>query len=262
MEPSSHEEAKTFQALIDRAATLRDSDVVVLDVRGNPGGPYDWFMAFLRGLYGQPYADYYARARLEIANVMYTPAGASGDMREGFTGEAATIRSPPDPPLQAALVNPKVTTLPNGGHLAFLPTPVKSIAYPATPPANPVRARVYVLADYACASACIAFVDEMMRFPGVTLIGTETHIDRRSGGWPGGVELPSRLAVVRMGRMVREGRARGENEAWAPAPENRFPGDIADTAAVRTWVAEAILPRDRARPGPWRQTAVLKGPER
>ena len=262
MGPETQAQAGQFRALIAAAPTLRDKDVIVIDVRGNPGGPYDWFMAFLRGLYGQPYADHYARARLEIANVIYTPPDAGGTGDAGFAGEAGAIKAPPDPPLVAALARPRVTTLPNGGRLAFLEPPVKSIAYPATPPADPVRARVYVLADYACASACIAFADEMMRFPGVTLIGTETHVDMRSGGWPGGFELPSGLAVVRMGRMVREGRARGDNEAWAPGPENRFPGDIADTAAVKSWILGVILPRDAAPGATWRQTASLKGPDR
>jgi hypothetical protein len=152
-------------------------------------------------------------------------------------------------------------SVPAGGTLAVSPAPVKTLTYPAQPPSNPVRARVYVLTDYGCGSACIAFVDEMMRFPGVTLIGAETHVDRRSGGYPGGVELPSGLVVVRMGRMVREGRARGENEAWAPAPDNRFPGDISDTEGVKRWILSTVVPRDQARTAPWRQTATLKGPE-
>lgn len=101
----------------------------------------------------------------------------------------------------------------------------------------------------------------MMSFPGVTLIGAETHLDRRAGDWPMGYELPSCLAVVRMGRMVREGRHRGENEAWVPARANCFHGDIADTEAVGQWILTRILPRDLAREEPWVQEAVLKGPE-
>ncbi|HLT89894.1 MAG TPA: hypothetical protein VKZ85_03035 [Woeseiaceae bacterium] len=84
-----------------------------------------------------------------------------------------------------------------------------------------------------------------MRFPCVVQVGGETHVDRRSGGWPEKFELPSKLAFVRMGRMVREGRRRGESEPWVPT--YRFPGDIAHTAAVRRWILEEVIPRDHTR---------------
>src|SRR5262249_17242434 len=208
------ERAKEFQKLIDEAPSLRDKELVVIDVRGNSGGVYNWFVAFLRSYYGSKYADYYARARLEISNVMMNPPGSTGAASEGFVGEAAEMKMPPDPPLDNIENQVQTSKLPNGGQLQVWPAPVNQIKYPVSPPPNVVNARVYLLTDYGCGSACIVFVDEMMRFPGVTLIGAETHVDRRSGGWPGGFELPSGLAVVRMGRMVREGRARGENEAW------------------------------------------------
>jgi hypothetical protein len=252
-----------FKAIIAAAPSLRSKDAVILDVRGNGGGVYNYFMAFLRALYGQPYADYYARARLEISNVIMTPPGPPNAASQGFVGGMSSISSmPPDPPLDKAEASAVTRKLSNGGQLSIWPAPVKSIAYPSKPPLNPVKARVYVLADYGCGSACIAFVDEMMRFPQVTLIGAETHVDRRSGGWPGGFELPSGLVVMRMGRMVREGRARGDNEAWVPAPENRFPGDIADTSEVEKWVLDTIIPRDSIPGTQWHQTATLKGAER
>lgn len=257
----SPETAAAYQALVDKAPSLRDKDVIVIDVRGNAGGAYNWFMAFLRGLYGQPYADYYARARLEISDVSLLPAGEKPDPMGGAPAEARSLPMPPDPPYDSQKAKPVKTMLPGGGQLSIAPAPIKGLKFPAKPPADPVRARVYLLTDYGCGSACISFVDEMMRFPGVTLVGAETHVDRRSGGYPVGFELPSGLAVVRMGRMVREGRARGENEAWVPAPQYRFQGDIRDTEAVKRWILETVVPADKASRAPWRQTATLKGPE-
>ncbi|MBL8556098.1 MAG: hypothetical protein JNL41_17605 [Phenylobacterium sp.] len=259
MYPVTQDQAAAFQALIDRAPSLRTRQVVVFDVRGNRGGNYNWFMGLLRGLYGQPYADHYARARLGIAPVIFTPPGERQDPSAGFAGEALTIKPPADPPL--TLSAPKVSTLANGGTLMQMAAPLASITYPTAAPASLTKAKVYVLTDFGCASACISFVDEMMRFPGVTLVGAETHIDRRAGGFPLGYEAPSGLVVARMGRMTREGRARGENEAWAPGAENRYSGDIADTAAVKQWLTRSVLPRDRAAGAKWTQTATLKGPE-
>lgn len=245
MMPGTAAAAEQFTHLIDAAPGLRDKDVVVIDVRGNPGGTYNWFMAFLRGLYGPEYADRYARARLEIVNtiLVLSPTGSDDP---GFSAEMQAIKSPPDPPMEVKRDPPTVRKLPGGASLISMQAPI-SVLPPATgaPPPNPVKARVYVLTDYGCASACLSFLDEILRFPGVTQVGTETHVDRRSGGWPQAYDLPSGLGFVRMGRMVREGRKRGENEPWVPT--YAFTGDIADTEAVQRWVLEEIVPRDAAR---------------
>jgi hypothetical protein len=242
--PATNTEITQFSKAIQEAQTLRDKDVVVLDVRGNAGGAYNWFMAFLRAFYGAEYADYYARARLEIAAVMLNPSGA-GQEDPGSAANAVTQSLPPDPPMETKNVKPvEVRKLQGGGTLIKNPAPIDFLPKPASKaPQTLVKARVYVLTDYGCASACLSFVDEMMRFPGIRQIGTETFIDRRSGGWPGPYVLPSGAGFVRMGRMVRENRKRGENEPWLP--KYKFDGDIADTAAVEHWIINVVLAEDR-----------------
>lgn len=68
-EPTNAKQAADFHAAMDTASSLRDKRFIVLDVRGNGGGPYNWFMGYLRALYSQAYADYYATARLHIRAV-------------------------------------------------------------------------------------------------------------------------------------------------------------------------------------------------
>jgi hypothetical protein len=245
MMPVTADTAGQFNKVIEGAPALRDKDIIVIDVRGNPGGSYAWFMAFLRALYGADYADYYARARLEITNVMMM-LGPTGSDDPGFTPETNAIHQPSDPPMEAKLGPPEVRKLPSGISLVFLKAPISALPpRAATPPADPVKAKVYVLTDYGCASACLSFLDEMMRFPGVAQIGTETHIDRRSAGWPTVYDLPSGLGFLRMGRLVREGRKRGENAPWTPSYV--FRGDIADTAAVKQWVLQTFAPGGKSR---------------
>lgn len=270
MIPTGETQVGQFEKLIVDAPTLREKDVVVIDVRGNAGGIYNWFMAFLRAAYGAEYADYYARARLEIASVSVSPTpppapagrapSAGPEANSGIVGFDPS-RIPPDAPMDVKTGAPKIEDLPGGLRLTTTRAPIEVTKFPAKAPSTPMRAKVYLLTDYGCGSACISFVDEMMRFPGVTLIGAETHLDRRSGGWPLGYELPSGLTVVRMGRMTREGRRRGENEAWVPAEAYRFRGDIADTAAVKSWIRDEILPRDAKAGKASAGRAILKGPE-
>ncbi|MGN6357339.1 MAG: hypothetical protein ACTHLU_07640 [Novosphingobium sp.] len=263
MIPTGDSQVGQFEKLIADAPSLRDKDVVVIDVRGNAGGIYNWFMAFLRGLYGPAYADYYARARLEIASVSVAspppPGAAPGSGANPGIAGFDMSRIPADPPMDVKTGTPQTRPLAGGLSLVTTAAPAAFTKFPARPPQSLAHGKVYLLTDYGCGSACISFVDEMMRFPGVTLIGAETHLDRRSGGWPLGYELPSGLTVVRMGRMTREGRRRGENEAWVPAEANRFRGDITDTEAVKRWIREEILPRDAKGGKP--AAAVLKGPE-
>jgi hypothetical protein len=152
---------------------------------------------------------------------------------------------PLDPLMDVTAGKASTRVLPSGAKLVSTPAPVSALRLSAQPPKSLATARVYLLTDYGCASACISFVDEMRRFPGVTQIGMETHIDRRSGGWPEAFDLPSGLAVVRMGRLVREGRKRGENETWVPAV--RYNGDIADTEAVKRWVRDTVIPEQSRR---------------
>ena len=112
---------------------------------------------------------------------------------------------------------------------------------PAQVPVNPVKAKVYVLTDYGCASACIAFVDEMKRFPGVVQVGVETWVDNRTGT-PLTRPLPSGNGIINVAVMVRDGRVR--DDAVPQRPTHEFAGDIENTDAVKAWLAKTVLPQD------------------
>lgn len=243
--PWSQTQAAQLRAVIAKVPDIRHKRFVVFDVRGNAGGDYNWFMAFVRAFYGPAYADYYARARLQISPVELTVLSG------GKTGHAQSAKNtlpfsgmvigPPDPPMtgQHPIWSRK---LPDGDKLTKYSVPAAGLAKQTLPPpASLATAKVYVLTDYGCASACLSFLDEMRRFPSVLQIGTQTYIDRRSGGWPEDYFLPSGLGFVRMGRMVRDGRERPGNIPWTP--QLRFRGDIEDTAAVKAWVLGTVVPK-------------------
>jgi len=135
MMPSSRDQAESFQRLIDAAPGLRSKSFVVLDVRGNPGGTYNWFMAFLRGLYGTGYADHYATARLEISNVVFTPAGESQNAPSGLASETQQPVTPPDPPMISTRP-PRVERVSSGGQLVIMVPAIKRRSAPAAAPAS------------------------------------------------------------------------------------------------------------------------------
>lgn len=230
-------EQPDYFALIKALPDLRDKDVIVFDVRGNGGGSYNWFMGPMRALWGPDFTSYYARERLKIQNVMLVDSDTAA--RKPSEKPAPADEGPPPPAdpdedivfgpgahVEAAANGAKVNLL---GHLA----PNQRGRLTSPPPPDPVRARVYVLTDYGCGSACIGFVDEMLQMPGVKQIGRDTYVDRRSGS-PIKYPLPSGNAALYVPMMVRIDRQRGDNVPQQPTL--RFDGDITDTAAIQTWI--------------------------
>lgn len=239
--PSDAAQAKAFHAAIDAAPALRDKRFIVLDVRGNGGGPYNWFMAYLRGLYGQPYADHYATARLHIRAV-YRLSPAYLKLDEEDEAIASEFQEPADPPYEVNdAINERLEKQAvMAGEPIFRATPLLIPSNDTAPP-NPVRAQVYVLTDYACASACIGFVDELKLFPGVRQIGLPTAVDSRSGTAVE-IELPSGQATAMIAAMTRDGRIRDDNESQLPSI--RFTGDIRDDKALETWLLQDVLTKN------------------
>ncbi len=235
--PESAEQAAAFHAAIAAAPSLRDKRFIVLDVRGNHGGPYDWFMGYLRALYGQPYADYHATARLHIRGVYrLTPAYIALD--DESAKEADNFKAPVDSAFEVNkdLDERELKRARTAGEPLFKAAPIPIVRGVA--PANLVRAQVYVLTDYGCASACIAFVDELKLFPGVRQIGLPTYVDSRSGTSVG-IPLPSGYATAFLASMTRDGRQRGDNVPQVPS--FRFTGDIRDDQAVEHWVTNDVV---------------------
>ena len=243
--PRDDADRERFLAALREAPALRDRRAIVIDVRGNGGGPYDLFVGFLYALYGREFADHFARARTHIRPVMRL----SDDMMRSLTSTPpATDASSPlrDPATQiSSNAEERARVVAEIRAAAAAGRPTITLAMPGLPPraanlpANPVRARVFLLTDYGCASACIGFVDEMRSIPGVVQIGVPTSLDRRSGtALP--VPLPSGNAVLRLASMQRDGRQRGDNVSVDP--DILFDGDILDNAAVERWVLETVLP--------------------
>ena len=236
--PQTQAEGRAFQQLIAGAPALRDKSVIVLDVRGNGGGPYEWFMGFLRALYGKDYADAHARSRLGIAHVSRTTPEILAYFKSDSAAETDALAPPPDgTPFDPDYAKYQ-RALESGQTVFVTPKNARAVPLPKGSPPNPVKARVLVLTDYNCNSACIVFVDELKRFPGVEQIGVETGIDSRTGT-SFGAPLPSGNGVIEVPVVTRDGRERGDNIPHRP---NRvFTGNIADTAAVQAWIRDEVL---------------------
>jgi hypothetical protein len=227
-------EAK-LKDLVDRAASWKDRDPIVLDVRGNGGGNSAWGQQIVEKLYGHDYvvalqtpyeAKTYVEWRVSPANAAYieqlAPRLQAEFGKDSDTGRWAqrTLDGMRQAKAEGRqLVHPAETPAPAAGPL----------------PANPIHGRVLLLTDGSCGSACLDFCDLVRLLPNATHVGRSTFADsvymelRR-------MPLPSGVATLGLPIKVYRDRPRGNNEAYTP--QVRFAGDITDTAAVERWIGE------------------------
>ncbi|NEX92954.1 hypothetical protein [Caulobacter sp. 17J65-9] len=107
----------------------------------------------------------------------------------------------------------------------------------AETPANPMKAKVVVLTDAACARACLNMMDLFTRLPGVVHAGSVTSADSIFVG-EAVSPLPSGFANLSIGDRAWLDRPRATHTPYTPSLA--YSGDPADETAVRSWLAGAL----------------------
>lgn len=113
------------------------------------------------------------------------------------------------------------------------------------PPADaPYRARVFILVNETCLSACLWFLDVASFMPGVQIIGGVSGTDGALTG-PRIASLPEPGMTLLLPMIEPRGAARGAGEAYTP--DIAYSG-LWEDSAVRAWVLglvdEAIPPTE------------------
>ncbi|NYZ63884.1 hypothetical protein [Luteimonas deserti] len=233
---SAERDAPALTALLsdlDDTARVRAARRVVLDLRGNGGGSSHWGREIARRLWGDaalaalPPGDSRVDWRVDAANL-----AAIRDF-------GAMLRAQPDPDavmLHWVDIVDRGMSAALGRGEALWRHPADAEAMPA-PPAPRPRAMaadvpVFVLADAACASACLDALDLWLPL-GAVLVGGETsadtvYMDVREQ------TLPSGLAAVAIPMKVYRGRSRGHNQPYRPA--HAWRGAFSDEAALAAWI--------------------------
>ncbi len=226
---TGEENWKALYAAIDtNLAAIRAADVVVIDLRGNGGGNSDYGDRLARRLFGDPVVDANDLAWGDLvfkAGPLSRKWAADGLEQAKAHPEWLASIKPTSEKLDAAPLGSKVL--------------IKGGAAPSAQkdqPVNPMRARVVVLVDHACFSACLDTLDLFTRLPGVKLAGVETGADTIFMDGMG-APLPSGKATLRFGIKAWVQRRRGSNIPYAPDPSLHYTGSLADEAALKQWLA-------------------------
>ena len=216
-------------------AALRAAEVIVLDVRGNSGGSSEWGRRIASALWGETNAaaatprsggvDWRA-SEANIAEMQAMVAKGGGLLMRAWAGNAiAGMRK-----ARAAGQPLWRETAPLGG---LFSGGREGRASAIDPSKFVTRARVYVLTDAACASACLDALD-VWKTLGAIHVGRETSADSLYMEVRDQV-LPSGYAQVSVPMKVYRGRVRGLNEPHRPV--HRLDVDMADTEALEAAIA-------------------------
>lgn len=214
----------------DRAAVVA-APRFVLDLRGNGGGSSEWSQQIARVIWGRAAVD-----KAEVSSEAVDWRASAGNLAtlQGYkTAWQASSDGSPEAIAWAGKIADGIAAARARGEPLWRDAsdaaePAKVNESPVTPPA----ARVFVLTDWGCGSACLDAVD-LWTALGATQVGQDTsadtlYMDVREKMLPSGVAQ----AVIPM--KVYRGRKRGSNE---PAvPRFRYTGDMRDDAALARWV--------------------------
>jgi len=227
------------------AEAIRNGRSVVIDVRGNGGGNSEWGVELARALWGAEVLDAIPEDapggatdwRVSQRNLDYINSFAPqlieqfGEysqmalwvraVQDGFTGSLER-----NEPMWRQRDSDQTGPVPQGGGY--------TLRRPQGP--SPIPARVYVLSNGSCGSACLDFADIVLHIPGTQLIGMDTSGDGLLMEVRDQV-LPSGLSRVVLPLKVYRGRSRGALEAYRA--DVTYDGVWTD-GAVRLWVADLI----------------------
>jgi hypothetical protein len=223
-----------LEELVAAMPGLRDSGLIVFDVRGNGGGSSAWAHRILAPLFGEAYMDSLEERIFGGQYVEWRASSGNAD----FIEQSTIPRYEPDSEnrqylerLVAALREATAT----GTDLVQMDSgdePSQEESADEIAP-HPLGRRVILLTDGRCASACLDFADNLLAIPGVRHAGAATYadavyIDNR------GISLPSQLGWFTFSMKVYRDRPRGNNEPYLPDLE--YTGDSWELGAVQQWL--------------------------
>lgn len=231
-----HDWGGFYKAVEQNLAAIRTAETVVVDLRGNTGGSSGYGDKLAGILWGEDLAN--AR-KPDLGPTLWRASKVNRDYWAGVEKKLAgkPLYASDMPEIRAILT--KFDAAIAAGQPSFEmpnPPPVR----PATAPPNPMRARVVLLTDPSCVSACLDLMDEFLPMPNVVQAGTTTWADTIFMELTTVDALPSGLSGLAFGHKAWVKRPRGSNQPYVPAPRLTWHGDLTDDAGLKSWLQTAL----------------------
>lgn len=223
------EKQKKLNDIISFLPKYRDKAFIVLDLRGNTGGSGLYVESLIKNLWGEKYIEWLQENRPDYTEWRVSPL--SEKLLQDALQNLATIGGDSDAEKEVKTTLKRLKEASRQGKKLLRDKKVTSEI--KTKPDSIVKAKVFVLTDSYCGSACMRFLDLMIEQPDIIHIGQETSIDNN---YTNGaiVPLPSGLDNVVIATKVMRNLPHKNYEAYSP--KYAFKGDISDNPSVEKWV--------------------------
>ncbi|HLJ31643.1 MAG TPA: S41 family peptidase [Candidatus Babeliales bacterium] len=228
----NEDEQKTLKDIIANLATLRSHKLIIFDVHGNSGGNSFWAKSIVENLFGESYAteminlaekDISVEWRASKDNIDYLKKlylsfekqyGMDSEPTQWLTKIINDLQQAhnQDLPLCTSNENAKSTISSNNN-------------------VNPVLAKIVIVTDKCCGSACLDFIDYVKAMKhDVTLFGQTTGTDTVYMEVHT-TDLPSKKGTFSFPIKVYRNRPRGNNVPYNA--DISYDGDMNDTIALQ-----------------------------
>lgn len=235
----TNDELQRMQEIVDKISSLRNRDVVVIDVRGNGGGDSTWGVKVLQALYGEAFAtekisSWYSglshKYRVSTNNLQEIKSGLLRLAQEhGKSSQPYSSVEQIKDKMENALKN-------NSSQLVGIDNVTAEIKK-KDETAPDFKGQLVFITDENCDSACVEFTSLVLEMPNVLHVGRPTHANSFYGE-ASNVPLPSKMAKLTFPFSIQYNRKRGFNQDYIP--KYRYPGDMRNTKALRSWLIELI----------------------
>lgn len=252
------DDRKSFAALHEQIPSMRNDKLIVFDVRGNRGGDPEWGDRLLELLFGREYLET-LEARSTRSQVGYRRASkgnlddylaALPEVEQNFGRESSTYRA------LTRFAKDIELAIQNGVRLVEYRRPEtgpdSAGALANRDARSPVQAKLVLLTDAACASACLMFADTLLATGTALHVGGMTSADSiyMEGRK---IPLPSGIGELNLPKLMTLHRTRGHNIPLVPRV--KWPAPIADQVTLENWVMTAVT-----HASPLRLPAVVRPP--
>jgi hypothetical protein len=238
--PNNKEQIKQLQDIITQMPKLRNNRLIIVDVRGNGGGDSAWGEEIIKALFGKEYAEnkindlyhnVYCDWRVSEGNAEHMHA-IMVEYNKQFGEQSKEVE------WASKIYNQLADTIKKGAVFSkeYNNKPVQQDK--KSYPQNMCHAKIMVLIDKGCFSACLNFLDQLkaLAHP-VLFVGQTTNADTPYMGGRS-VELPSKLGQFQFPIKVYRNRRRGSNQPHHP--DVIYPGNINDTEKIELWLKRNI----------------------
>lgn len=229
-----------FAEILEHREALRNTQSIIIDMRGNQGGSSLWGHEMIEALWGEAYpksrefkGETFTEYRLSDDNIAHIALIVDHLIENGY--DEALITS-----YRSLHENAKLA-FSDGRDLYREPDDEKEAEVQGEPAniTNPVNTPVYLLTHGSCVSACLDFADALFRLEGITHIGYPTGSDtsymeiRQQ-------DLPSGLGIIAIPTKVYRNRPRKSGAFYEPV--HKYDGFDWSDEAIEAWAKTVTQP--------------------